>query len=165
MWFPPFFHPYGQIRFPSQERASSFCTFQRGHIWPIFGEYSNIRFDGFPTFKILFWVGTTFGFFLRHGSCFWYIRPNYLTFGSSHSPMGPPSNQCSRPYFATGQKMVDVRQYSDSKAKVTKRNVLLLFWLPHDVQANIYNPPDNTPGGAWVPHFIGIKLGASAFFL
>ena len=37
--FGRFFHPYGLTRFPSNIRASSFCTFQRGHIWLIFGPY------------------------------------------------------------------------------------------------------------------------------
>ena len=58
--FGRFFHPYGQIRFPSHIRASSFCTFQRGHIWPIFGQYFNIRYWVFSNMFLIkfafFWV-------------------------------------------------------------------------------------------------------------
>ena len=38
-------------------------------------------------------------------------------------------------------------------------------WVMSVPVAYHIHPPDNTPGGAWVPYLIGIKLGASAFFL
>ena len=39
--------------------ASSSCTFQHGHIWPIFGQYFNIRFWVFQHVSN------------KNGSCFW----------------------------------------------------------------------------------------------
>ena len=120
--FGRFFHPYGQIRFPSHIRASSFCTFQRGHIWPIFGQYFNIRFwVFFNTFSIkkCFFLGTPF--FRPEMDCFLVHTAQLLGLWGFTSANGSTFKPVFVTIFGHSQKKVDVRQYSDSKAKATKK--------------------------------------------